>query len=318
MRPLQIAIDLLGGDTTADQFLSFLHDHRLSISRPLHLFVFTQNASQKSSNIPNVEISFIQAKEHILMDEDPIKAIRQKKHSSMALGIEMVKKKQVDGFLSTGNSGALISLAKISLPLFSGISRPALLALIPTQKDPLAVIDVGANVSCKPSQMIEFAKLGVSFQQTLGIKQPKLALLNIGAEKQKGKRESKQSYQHLKDFPEFIGNIEGTEVFKGNVHVLVTDGFTGNVFLKTAEGVSAFLLDQLQKFSLEKLRDLKEEIHQASGAFITGIHGFMMKCHGNASPASLSFSLQKMITFIEKNFLSSFASIFLEKEGSIR
>ncbi|GAB4186427.1 MAG: phosphate acyltransferase PlsX [Simkaniaceae bacterium] len=314
--PLQIAVDLLGGDTSPAEFISFFKDNASLFSRKVHLKVFIAEESEavKTPKLPsNIEISFLKASQFIHMEDEPAKAVRHKKNSSLVQGIQMLKERKIDGLISTGNTGALLAASKIYSKTFPDISRPALLALIPTKKHPIAVLDVGANISCKPHQFLEFANLGTAFQKTLGVEYPKTGLLNIGVEKQKGRNELRQAYLSLQQMKNFTGNIEGREVFEGNIHVLVTDGFTGNIFLKTAEGVSSFILDQLKNVSSSELGKIKKELNynKYPGAIIAGVDGLIIKCHGYSSPHSIFLTLQKMIALIDQNFLSIYRNNYL-------
>ncbi len=185
------------------------------------------------------------------MDDDPLIAVRRKKDSSLCQGLQYLKEKKIDAFVSAGNTGALLFAAKTTLKTLKGIDRPALLALLPTKKKEVAVLDVGANLSLKPDHIVQFAQMGIAYQKSRGIENPIVGLLNIGIEAKKGTPQLQEAYLKLdamnRDQPFFAGNIEGKDVFHGNIDVLVTDGFTGNVFLKTAEGIAAFILEQLEQ-----------------------------------------------------------------------
>lgn len=232
-------------------------------------------------------LEFQIASDVIEMQDEPLLAIRQKKNSSLALGIKFLRKRYLDGFISAGNTGALIAGATLSLPLLPGIKRPALLATLPTEKGNVAIIDVGGTVSCKACHLVQFALLAMAYQRCCeGIKQPRVGLLNIGVESRKGTSEVRQAYQLLEELAQrkemlFVGNVEGREVFQGAVDVLVTDGFTGNVLLKTSEGVSSFILQQIHQALLEVLpeqwqailRDLHNQFdyEEYNGAIICGV-----------------------------------------------
>lgn len=228
------------------------------------------------------------------MDEAPLVAVRRKKNSSMAAGIRLLKEKKIDAFLSTGNTGALVATAMLHLDPMPGIERPALLITMPTTEGEVVVLDVGANLMPKPHQLVSYAHLGSLFRRHYhGLKNPKIGLLNIGAEEQKGTKELKETYQLLQEgFQDhFLGNIEGMEVFQGKVDVLVTDGFTGNVFLKTTEGVSSFLVDYInKKFDAKEIvthLNQKFNYDQHPGAFLCGVDGLVVKCHGYSDRQAL-------------------------------
>lgn len=250
-------------------------------------------------------ISFIPAEEVISMDEMPLLAIRRKKRSSLALGISLLKDESLDAFITTGNTGALVALSVIELPLLPNVERPALLATVPSCKGHVAVLDVGANIQqCSYKNLIRSAWMGIAYQRYYyGIDLPRVGLLNIGVEAGKGTKQLQLAYQKMKEYASlypkkfsFLGNIEGREVFQGKVDVLVTDGFTGNVFLKTSEGVSEFIVKRLMENFAEKeegtgkklanlVRDLDYAVYP--GAILCGVSGVVVKCHGYSGAKAL-------------------------------
>ncbi len=278
---LSIGVDLMAGEVKAFELLKATLVFAKTIPDVFFIFFGTkkiQNTFEEhKSDIPNVD--FCLAKQSIEMDENPLHAIRMKRESSINLGLRYLKEKKTHAFISSGNTGALVSSAKMILSTPPHILRPALLALIPAKNKSLAVVDVGANVNCKKTHLLQFAHLGSDFQKKRGIKDPKVGLLNIGIETTKGTTLLQETYlelskkEHHKNFS-FIGNIEGKDAFNGKVDVLVTDGFTGNIFLKTAEGIADFLIEQ---FSLEKNCS---EYPQYPGAILLGVNGLVIKCHG--------------------------------------
>ena len=253
---LNIGIDLMGSDTTP---FAILHSalnlsNTLSPSIKLHLFG-TEEIFLSAPLTQNVH--FVTAYEVITMEDDPLIAIRHKKKASMRLGIEQVKEKKLDAFISFGNTGALMASSKLSLSMLPGIVRPALLALMPNKGKDLAVLDVGANSSFKAEHLSQFALMGIAFQKSRGITHPKVGLLNIGAESRKGTPLLREVYQQLEGLNQrtcgtFVGNIEGRGALAKDIDVLVTDGFTGNVFLKTAEGIASVVFEQLQNTNLDE------------------------------------------------------------------
>ncbi|QVL58150.1 MAG: phosphate acyltransferase PlsX [Simkaniaceae bacterium] len=319
-----IGLDLLGGDfKTPDHMLETLHALYLEIKDPFCLTVFSTpemathiEAFRKAKELKEHELDVVETNEVIDMEDDPLLSLRKKKKASMFIGIHLLKEKKIDALVSTGNTGALIASATMMLPMLSGISRAALITLLPTQNEPVAVIDIGANIECTPVHLVHFAKMGVAYQKSRGIKKPVIGLLNIGTEEKKGRRELRETYQLLQEFNQedtsFAGNIEGKEVFTGNIHVLVTDGFTGNVFLKTAEGISSFILETMHKnknlipFSKPLIKRLERELYSAEypGAILCGVDGIIMKCHGDASPDALKCGFQGALELIQNDFLS--------------
>lgn len=318
-----LGIDLLGGDNVSpDHVLETLHALYSEVAAPFCLTVFSTpeiavhvEAFKKAHDLKEKELEIFQTEEVIHMDDDPLYAIRKKKQSSMCLGMKFLRDRQIDALVSTGNTGALIASAKLFLPMLQGISRAALITLLPTKKEPIAVIDVGANIQCSPEHLVHFAQMGIAYQKARGIKKPIVGLLNIGVEEKKGRAELRETYKLLQEFNSeetvFAGNIEGKEVFSGDIHVLVTDGFTGNIFLKTAEGLSSFILDTMKKnqnlipFSKPLLQHLEAELYSAEypGAILCGVDGVIIKCHGDANPEALKCGVQGAIKLLQGKFL---------------
>jgi len=262
----------------------------------------------------------------ITMADDPLSAVRVKKSASVNVGMRMLKKHHLDAFISSGNTGALIAAATLLLPMLPGISRPALLATLPTKKKPVAIIDIGGNLYCKAINLVQFAQMAAVYQRCReGVNCPKIGLLNIGVESRKGTKELRQAYQMLQDLSlrkevqdgcamKFIGNIEAREIFDGRVDVLVTDGFTGNILLKTSEGAAAFVVDQFEaavKNASPKIlvngekKDLlkKFDYSEYPGAIVCGVDGLVIKCHGNATPCSLYHSIMGAIGLAERGLV---------------
>jgi glycerol-3-phosphate acyltransferase PlsX len=271
-------------------------------------------------------IHSVTVKEVIDMEDDPLYAIRHKKNSSIVTGIRSLRKHKIDAFVSAGNTGALIASTTLSLQKLPGINRPALLALLPTKLGMVAVVDVGGNVSCKAQHLIQFAHMGAAYQRChMNIESPTVGLLNIGSESKKGTTEIRQAYQMLKDLSaqvvaqglkprmNFIGNIEGRDVFEGKVDVLVTSGFAGNVLLKSTEGVAKFIFDSLlANIDLsdpgpvqEAVGDLKSYFNYAEypGAIVCGVDGIVVKCHGSASAKAMFNSIKGAVNLVEKRLI---------------
>ena len=207
----------------------------------------------------NLSLEIVHTDEFIEMNEHPVSAIRKKKKASMRVGMELVKNGQADGFVSAGNTGACMALAKLIFGTCRGVDRPALATVVPTIKGTTIVLDVGANVDCKPLHLEQFAIMGhVYSKMVFGIDNPRVALLSIGEEEIKGNDLIREVHQALKHASlNFIGNIEGREVYVGDVDVVVCDGFTGNVALKISEGVIAAVMHMLKG---EMSRNLKSKV----------------------------------------------------------
>ena len=311
---LRIGIDLMGSDNSPQILLQTARSIAASLPKNVSLIAIGSSGFMKMAGLP-----YQIASETIEMDDSPL-SIRRKKDSSMCVGMRMLKAGQIDAFVSAGNTGALVISAKTTLSMMPGLLRPALLALMPTQKKPLAVLDVGANVQCKAEHLVQFALVGSAYQRARGHILPSIGLLNIGREAMKGTSELRLAYQELQrlaTFKEplfrFAGNIEGKEVFNGDVDVLITDGFTGNVFLKTAEGLASLVLDRLNENLPREilvqmqgeLCDLQHHLHYAEypGALLCGVRGIVIKCHGNSSPAAFASGIREAVRIASEGFL---------------
>lgn len=261
-------------------------------------------ADLKSLPKPNgARLDFQGVSDCIVMADEPIKASK-KKGSSLVVGIRLLKKKQIDAFVTAGNTGALIASATLQLPRLPGIKRPALLVSLPTLTGSVAILDVGGSVQCKAQHLVQFAYMGAAYQScSEGIPTPTVGLLNIGVEPKKGTSAVREAYKCLKESNEskkmqFIGNVEGRDLFEGKVDVLVTDGFTGNVLLKTSEGLSSFIFsyiqETLQNTHQEYLSQLRQYFSYAEypGAFVCGVEGIVVKSHGDSSPRAMLSSIQ--------------------------
>lgn len=314
----RIGIDLMGSDTSPhDLFPAVLQLAEELTSVELIIFATAPVLDEISCSLEAVI-----AKDFISMDDDPLSAVRKKKDSSMALGLRLLKERRLDAFVSAGNTGALLLYAKKNLSTLPGIERPALLTVLPTQNRDLAVLDVGANLAVKPRHMLQFAAMGIAYQKSRGIEHPTVGLLNIGSEAKKGTPELREAYLALEslnhDRMVFVGNIEGRSAFQGDIDVLVTEGFTGNIFLKTAEGISAFIWEELEETATIEapahlknlLTKLRRRLHYAEypGAILCGVDGIVVKCHGDASPEALRNGIKGAIRLVEHKFLDSIKS----------
>jgi len=322
-----IGIDLLGSEISPRELLReiLLFCKELSPSVQLTLFgtkgLFTMQPTQN--------VFFHVVKDVITMEDPPLMAIRRKKESSLCVGIKMLKEGHLDGFISAGNTGALMASAKMQLSTLPQVERPALLTLLPTRNKEIAVLDVGANTSYSAKQLVQFAAMGVAYQRSRGIKTPIVGLLNIGSEAKKGTPELQKVYNQLRTGAKksytFAGNIEGRDVFHGEIDVLVTDGFTGNVFLKTAEGIASVILEELERSPLEDcsphmkgiLSELRQRLHYAEypGALLCGVNGLVIKCHGSSSPQSFIRSITTATRLVQHGFLEHVRKELKSKDG---
>ena len=244
----------------------------------------------------------------VSMDESPVDALRKKKNSSMRLAINLVSEGKADACVSSGNTGALMANAKYVLKTLPTIDRPAFMKAIPTKGDYTYMLDLGANSSCTADQLYQFALMGnIVAREIKGISSPKVALLNIGEEEIKGHEMIKEASILLEDSSiNYVGYIEGNDIVENKADVIVTDGFTGNVALKTAEGTANFLTDNLKHalssnifskfssalsyFALRKFKN-KLDPRKYNGAIFLGLKGPVVKSHGSTDALGFSYSL---------------------------
>ncbi len=316
-----IGLDLLGSDLSPLKLLEAILSYSEELPPHVILTLFGTPELFENRRAPIGRIFFQPVKEFISMDDAPLSAIRRKKGSSICQGIKMLKEKHLDAFISAGNTGALMACAKIELPELPGVERPALMTLLPTRRNEIAVLDVGANTGFKAHHLCQFAAMGVAYQISRGVKAPKVGLLNIGSEARKGTPELQLAYNEILSASHkknasftFSGNIEGRDVFHGEIDILVTDGFTGNVFLKTAEGIAAVILEELERSPIdpcspqikEVLAEMRQRLHYAEypGAILCGIDGIVIKCHGHSSPQSFLRSITTASHLVEHAFLA--------------
>jgi glycerol-3-phosphate acyltransferase PlsX len=306
---LKIGVDLMGNENSPEALLAALKN--MILPSGVELVAFGLPEFEKIAGIP-----YVATQEYIASEDPPLISLRRKKEASLSVGLRQLKAKKIDAFVSAGNTGALVSGAKMILGNLPGILRPALLARIPTKKHPLIVLDVGAVVQAKAAHLIQFSLLGAAFSQTQGIDKPTVGLLNIGSEPLKGTSELREAYQHLKSMKNppfsFAGNIEGKSVFEGHVDILITEGFTGNIFLKTAEGIASLILDRFgtllpaneyQKIH-SKIEDLQQNLHYAQnpGAILIGVQGIVIKCHGYSTPQGFANGIAGAADLLLKDF----------------
>lgn len=316
---MRLGVDLMGSDQAPESILKaaskFLEEIRQESHQVELVAVATQefiHSVPKSSLIEH--LSFAPAESFIEMHEAPLIAIRRKKHATMNVGIRMVKEGALDGFVSMGNTGALMASSIIQLGLLPFVDRPALMVHLPNDKEGVVVLDVGANLNPLPKHLFSYALMGASYRKIMhAMIKPRVGLLNIGTEQQKGTQGLKESFflfqEHFGD--QFIGNVEGKEVFGGEVDVLVTDGFTGNVFLKTCEGITSFLTDYLTEKFPEGIqgtlgpvvRHLYERFNYSRhpGALLAGVNGAIVKCHGYSNERALMTGIRGAVELIQNN-----------------
>ena len=264
------------------------------------------------------QIEIVHAEEVIETAEPPVMAIRKKKKSSIVIGMNMVKDGSADAFVSAGSSGAILVGGQVIVGRIKGVERPPLAPLIPTERGVSLLIDCGANVDARPSHLVQFARMGsIYMEHVIGIKHPRVAIINIGAEEEKGNALVKETFPLLKACNDinFIGSIEAREIPHGGADVIVSEAFVGNVILKLYEGVGATMLSMVKKGMMSSLRSkigallvkpaLKEtmkafDASQYGGAPLLGLKGLVVKTHGNSRANEVCNSIIQCVTFKEQ------------------
>lgn len=298
---MKIAVDAMGGDHAPKEPILGALAALKEIDSDI-VFIGDQvqiNAVLANETYDKNRVTIVHTTEVIENEDKPVKAIKAKKDSSMVVGFKMLKEKEVDCFLSAGNTGALLAGGMLKVGRIRGIDRPALCSVYPTTKGISVLTDAGANADCKPRNLYEFAVMGSIYaEKVLGIDRPKVGLANIGVEEGKGNSLVIDSYEVLKASGlNFIGNAEVRDVPDGVCDVIVCDGFTGNVILKVSEGVaksfSSMLKEEIMKGSLMKMAALlikpafgalkkKMDYAEYGGAPLLGVDGLLIKAHGSS------------------------------------
>lgn len=316
-----IALDAMGGDNAPAEMIKGAID---AIAKEPLMKVFLvgrEDVIQKelaNYQYNKEQIEVVNATEVIETAEPPVNAIRRKKDSSIVVGMKMVKEGRADAFVSAGSSGAILVGGQVLVGRIKGVERPPLAPLIPTEKGVTLLIDCGANVDARPSHLVQFAKMGsIYMEHVLGIQNPRVGIVNIGAEEEKGNALVKETFSLLKECPDinFIGSIEAREIPHGGADVIVCEAFTGNVILKLYEGVGATLIHMVKQGMMATLRSkigallvkpaLKTTLKafdasQYGGAPLLGLKGLVVKTHGSSKRTEVRNSIIQCVTFKEQ------------------
>lgn len=325
---MKILLDAMGGDNAPDATIKGAIRAAKEIESEIILIGNEQVINEKikefygKDKISDIidKITIKHAQDQITMEDVPTVAIKHKKDSSMVIGFKMLKEGEGDVFISAGNSGALLTGATLLVGRIKGIDRPAIAPMLPAYKKSFMLMDAGANTNCKPINLVQFAQMSTIYlKNTFGIESPKIGLLNIGTEETKGNDLVKETYSILKEHGKeyginFIGNIEGRDCFSGEVDAVITDGFTGNVFLKTTEGlgklVKRTLTESLKKNifsligaipSLPAIKRFSKEVDykEYGGALFLGVKKPVVKAHGSSDEYLFYFTLKQAENFVK-------------------
>ena len=323
---VKIAIDAMSGENSPKKVIDGIEFY-LKKNKDNFFYLYGDkillNEQISRTKLVNQYSEIINTKDVILDNESPLAAAKRGKESSMWKTIESLKEKRAQVSLSAGNTGALLVMSRLLLNTIDGISKPALAALWPNQKNMNVVLDLGANIECDEKNLSDFASMGSAlFRALFSNQKPKIALLNVGHEEIKGNDILKKTYSILKDNKiknfDFSGYIEGNHIMDGNIDVIITDGFTGNIALKTAEGTSNFitknLKDSLNKFSmllsyysLKKFKD-KLDPRKYNGAILLGLESPVVKSHGSTDAIGFAHSIDVCSKIVRANLIEKIKS----------
>jgi len=307
----KIALDVMGGDFAPINEIQGAIEANENIQSNIDLEITFVGKEQKilsalrQFETHKLNYNILNANEVITMSDDPTTAFKKKKDSSLYKGVEMHANGYVDAFVSAGNTGAMLSISTLLLGRLKGVSRPTIASFFPTEKDqPTLVLDVGANIDCKPKFLFEFAVMGSIYASNiLGLENPKVGLLNIGEEDSKGTEVILDTHKMLKNSNlNFIGNIEGRDILQGTADVVVCDGFTGNIILKFAESFVGFLRSNIKAFAKKSVfnslavmpvvpimkKIFNQFDYQAQGGVpLLGVNGNVIIGHGKSTPLAI-------------------------------
>ena len=312
-KTIKIAIDAMGGDGSPKKIIEGINHHFKNNKNTFYQIFGDKGQIENfiTEELPSENFEIVHTEDIVKGTDSPLEAAKRGKKTSMWLAIQSVKEKKSDVVISAGNTGALLVISKLNLKMIDNIDKPALSALWPNKKNMSVVLDLGANIECSPKNLIDFSIMGSSlFNSLYPNDEAKVALLNIGSEELKGNEIIKETYQQLNkrtnnDF-EFKGYIEGNQLMNGDVNVIVADGFTGNVALKTAEGTANFITSELKKamtgnligkmsslLNISNLKKFKKRLDPRlyNGAIFIGLDSPVIKSHGGTDYIGFSNSL---------------------------
>jgi glycerol-3-phosphate acyltransferase PlsX len=322
-QPLVISIDAMGGDhgpsvmvPAAVRALATLPEN---VRLLLHGDEPTITAALARHKAAAARIEVRHAERVIAMDEKPAQAMRRGKGSSMWNAVEAIREGQANAAVSAGNTGALMAISRLILRMAADLERPALVASVPTPRGVTTFLDAGANVDCDAERLVEFAIMGEAWHRAAhGVPKPTVALLNVGSEEMKGHEEVREAHRVLREGKidlDYKGFVEGDDITKGVVDVIVTDGFTGNVALKSMEGVGQFVLGELRSalasgplarlgyiLARPALRRFRDRLSPPPAAPLLGLNGIVLKCHGGATERDFAQAIQVAVDLARSGF----------------
>lgn len=333
---MNIMIDGMGGDHAPEEIVKGAVQAAKEISGTVSIIGREERINEclQAMNWNGDNIEVVNATEVISNNESPAMAVRKKKDSSISKGMRMLKEGEVDAFISGGSTGALLSAGLLILGRIRGIKRPAIAAFFPKigMNDTSLILDCGANAESRPEYLLQYGIMGSIFvEKVKGIENPEVMLLNVGAEEEKGDPLHKESFELLRNADiNFKGNCEGRDVPFGCCDVVVTDGFSGNVFLKSSEGVALAVMKRIKQkmteglvakagalLSYNKLKEIKKEFDysEEGGAPILGLKGPVLKIHGSSKANAVYNAILKAVPYVEQNVTALIENAITEKSS---
>ena len=333
---IKVAVDAMGGDNAPDEIIKGAVE-AVGLREDIKVFLVGREElireKLKAYSYRDEQIEVVNATEIIEMAEPPVAAIRKKKDSSIVVGMKLVKNGEAEAFVSAGSTGAVLVGGQLLVGRIKGIERPPLAPLIPTEKGVSLLVDCGANVDARPSHLVQFAKMGsIYMEHVVGVKNPKVAIVNIGAEEEKGNALVKETFPLLKECGDihFTGSIEARDIPHGEADVIVCEAFAGNVILKLYEGLAAVLVSKIKEGMLSTLRSkigallvkpaLKQtlksfDVAEYGGAPLLGLNGLVVKTHGSSKSKEIRNSIIQCVTFKEQGINDKIRENILREEG---
>ena len=332
---IKVVVDAMGGDNAPEAPIKGAVD-AVNENEKINVVLVGRTDDIKSElakyTYDKERITIVHAEDIIGFDEPPVMAIRKKKQSSIVVGMNLVKHGEADAFVSAGSTGAILVGGQFVVGRIKGVERSPLAPLIPTAKGPALLIDCGANVDARASHLVQFAKMGsIYMEHVMGIKKPRVAIVNIGAEEEKGNALVKETFPLLKECEDinFVGSIEAREIPHGYADVIVCEAFTGNVILKLYEGVASTLMSAVKQGMMSSLKSkigalmvkpalkstLKQfDTAQYGGAPLLGLNGLVVKTHGSSKAAEIKNTILQCAVFQEQDINQKIKTYIVQKQ----
>jgi glycerol-3-phosphate acyltransferase PlsX len=335
MANLKIAVDVMGGDSAPAEIVKGALEAAHQFNQEIILVGDEAIIRQEMAGCPDKLVSVVHASEVISMSESPSVAVRRKKGSSIVRAVHLLKEGTTAALVSAGNTGAVMAAGVLFLGLIVGIDRPALATTLPSKGGWTLLLDVGANVDCKTYHLLQFAIMGYLYaQEILGIHNPRVGLLSIGEEETKGNELTLAAYPLLANAGiNFIGNVEGRDIYQDTVNVVVCDGFVGNIVLKSVEGMSAAFMQMMKEETTKKwfaragfamtmfaLRDFRRRLDYAEygGAPLLGVNGVIIVCHGSSTSRAIKNAIHLAGESVQKDLVSAIKNSIQKIQGKGR